>query len=284
MLIMAIPIDRVSTQALLARFGPIFRQVKMSACDERTFYALARLFAVMLGLSAIAWGAATFPIFWSQLPIEQAATAILERNAFKPHSLDPLLPPINRIEHSSYCQPEAVRSAAMIRLQLAEEAVATAERDAIDIRLSTLQDTILKSLACAPSDPFLWSILTWLDQTRRGFRPRQLMYLRLSYQLGPNEGWMADRRNRLALSMFWRLPPDLAEAAVREFAAMVNSQFYGNAIAILTGPGWPLRDRLLTGLKDSDFRQREEFAKQLYTAGYDLTVPGIALPRDRRPW
>jgi len=172
MLIMAIPIDRISSQALLARFGLIFHRVRISACDERTFYALARLFAVVLGLAAIAWGAATFPIFWSQLPIERAATAILERDTFKPHSLDPLLPAINRSEQSGYCQPEAVRNAAMIRLQLVEEAVASAERDAIDTRLSTLQDTIFKSLACAPSDPFLWTILTWLDQTRQGFRPR----------------------------------------------------------------------------------------------------------------
>jgi hypothetical protein len=281
---MAIPIDRLGSQALLARFEALRRQVKMNVCDERTFYTLARLFALALGLSAIAWGTATFPIFWSELSIERTAAAIIERDAFKPHSLDPLLPAINRIETSNYCQPEAVRSAAVVRLQLAEEAVANAERDVIDARLSTLQETILKSLACAPSDPLLWAILTWLDQTRQGFRAEQLTYLRLSYQLGPNEGWIADRRNRLALSMFWRLPPDLAEAAVREFGAMVNSQFYENAIAILTGPGWPLRDRLLAGLKDSGLHQREEFAKELYSAGYDLAVPGIAPPRDRRPW
>jgi hypothetical protein len=102
--------------------------------------------------------------------------------------------------------------------------------------------------------------------------------------LGPYEGWIADRRNRVALSMFWRLPPDLAEAVIREFAAMVNSQFYEAAIAILTGPGWPLHDQLLAGLTDSDVRQRAEFAKELYSAGYDVAVPGIAPPHERRPW
>jgi hypothetical protein len=284
MLIMAIPIDRVTGHALLARFQPLLRQLQMSPRDERTHNALARLFAVVLGLAAIAWGGATFPIFWAQLSIERTAAAIAGRSAFRPHSLEPLLPAINRIEQSSYCRPEAVRSAAIIRLQLAEEAVANAERDAIDTRLDALQNAILKSLACAPSDPFLWTILTWLDQTRQGFRPQQLEYLRLSYRLGPYEGWIADRRNRLALSMFWRLPQDLTEAAVREFAAMVNSQFYEAAISILTGPGWPLHDQLLVGLSDSKLRQREEFAKELYSAGYDVAVPGIAPPTDRRPW
>ena len=268
----------------LAGLESLLRPLKISANDKCGFRALARLFAVVLGLAAIVWGAATFPIFWSQLPIERTAIAIAERDAFKRHSLDALLPAVDRIEQSSYCQPEALHSAAMIRLRLAEEAVSGAERDVIDARLSALEDSILKSLACAPSDPFLWTILTWLDQARQGFQPQQLTYLRLSYRLGPNEGWIADRRNRLALSMFWQLPPDLAKAAVHEFAAMVNSQFYVDAIAILTGPGWPLRDRLLAGLEDSGHQQREEFAKQLRSAGYDLAVPGITLPPDRRPW
>lgn len=281
---MAIPSDRVAGQAPLARFEPLLRQLHLIARHERTRYALARLFTVVLGVTAIAWGADTFPIFWSQLSIERTANAITDRIAFRPHSLDPLLPTVNRIEQSGYCRPEAIRSAAIIRLRLAEEAVTNAERDAIDTRLSVLQDTILKSLSCAPSDPFLWMVLTWLDQTRQGFRPQQLTYLRLSYRLGPYEGWIADRRNRLALSIFWRLPPDLADAVIREFSAMVNSQFYQEAIAILTGPGWPLHDRLLAGLSDSDTRQRAEFAKELYSAGYDVPVPGIAQPGDRRPW
>jgi hypothetical protein len=283
-LIMAIPTDRLAGRPLLARIGPLLRQLQIGINDQRTRYALARLFAVALGLAAITWGATTFPLFWWQLSIERTAAAIADRSGFKPHSLDPLVPAIDRIEESSYCRPEAVRSAAMIRLRLAEEAVTNAERDAIDPRLAALQASILKSLACAPSDPFLWMTLAWVDQMQQGFRPQQLTYLRLSYQLGPYEGWIADRRNRLALSMFWRLPPDLADAAIREFAAMVNSQFYEDAIVLLTGPGWPLHDRLLAGLADSDVHKREDFARELYAKGYDLPVPGVPPPRDPRPW
>jgi hypothetical protein len=281
---MAIPIDRVTSHAVLARFEQFRNRLQIRARDERARYTLARLFTLLLGLASMTWGAGTFPTFWSQLPIERTAAAIADRNAFNLHSLDPLLPAINGIEQSSYCRPEAVHSAVIIRLRLAEEAVTNAERDAIDPRLDALQGAILKSLGCAPSDPFLWMILTWLDQTRQGFRPQQLSYLRLSYRLGPHEGWLAERRNRLALSMFWRLPPDLVQAVLREFAAMVNSHFYAAAIAILTGPGWPLHDQLLAALGDSDARQREELAKELYSAGYDVAVPGVAPPQDRRPW
>jgi hypothetical protein len=239
-------------------------------------HILARLLAVVLGLVAIDWGAATFPVFWSQSSIERTAAAIVDRDAFDPRSLESLLPVINRIEQSGYCRPDAIRSASIIRLRLAEDALVAAQRDAIDGRLSALQDSVRKSLACAPSDSFLWLMLTWIDHTRAGFRPEQLIYLRLSYQLGPYEGWIADRRNRLALSMFEKLPPDLAENVVREFAGMVHSQLYENAISILTGPGWPIHDRLLASLKDTGVQQRQELAKALDLAGYDIAVSGVA--------
>jgi hypothetical protein len=280
---MATPIDRVPGEALSAWLDALLRSVKTIGGRDRTFHALARLFAVGFGLSALIWGAATFPMFWAQLSIERTADAIVDGEVFKPHSLEPLLPAIDQIERSNYCWPEALHNTAVIRLQLAEEAITNADRDAIDLRLGILQDAIHRSLACSPSDPFLWMILAWLDQMRQGFRPEQLTYLRLSYHLGPYEGWIAERRSRLALSVFERLPPDLAEDVVREFDGMVQSYLYRDAISIITGPGWPIHDRLLASLRDVDVHQREELAKELYAAGYNVVVPGIA-PIIPRPW
>lgn len=268
-------------QALIARFA--HRLTHINDYRERIFYALARVFAFVLGLLACAWGVATFPTLWWQISIERTADAIVDHATFKSSSLEPLLPAVDEIEESSYCRPEAVHSAAIIRLQLAENALADAQRGVIDARLSTLDNTIRRSLACSPSDPFLWMILAWVDQTREGFRPGQLAYLRLSYRLGPYEGWIADRRNRQALSIFERLPLDLADAVVREFAGMVKGEFDEQAIAILMGPGWPIHDQLLAGLEGIDLRRREDLAKELYSAGYDVAVPGIAR-RAPRPW
>jgi hypothetical protein len=83
--------------------------------------------------------------------------------------------------------------------------------------------------------------------------------------------------------MFERLPPDLSDAAISEFERMVDSWIYWETIAIFTGPGWSIRDRLLASLTHVGGRQREAFAKELYTQGYNVAVPGIA-PRDPRPW
>jgi hypothetical protein len=243
----------------------------------------ARIFLVLIGGGAIVWGASTLPMFWQQSKLERVAGYLMNRAAFKPGALDPLIPQVEAVEGSEICRPAGLRSAAIIRLRLAEEAMAAGARREIDGRLSALQASIRKSLACAPSDPFLWMVMAWLDGATGGFRPVQLQYLRLSYRFGPNEGWVVARRVRFALSTFERLPPDLAEAATNEFARMVDGWVYPDSVALFTGPGWPIHDRLLASLKNVGELQREAFAKALYKQGYDVAVPGITAP-EPRPW
>jgi hypothetical protein len=164
---------------------------------------------------------------------------------------------------------------------MAEQAIV--DGDDIDMQLNALRDSIRRSLACSPADPFLWVVLYWVEINRNGFQPDYLKYLRLSYQLGPNEGWIALKRNGYALAIFQQLPPDLAEMAIAEFATLVDTGFYAETAAILTGPGWPEREMLLSHLKDVSERYKEAFAKAVYKLGYDVNVPGVVL-RDPRPW
>jgi hypothetical protein len=248
-----------------------------------TLTKCGRVFTILLGLSAVVWGATNIGPFWRQAAIERTAARILDRETFAPEALLPFVPAITEIEQSRTCQPKLLRSAAIIRLRLAEDAMAAAERAVIDERFSGAEASIRGALACEPADPFLWLVLARLDDVQQGPNPRQLTYLRLSYRLGPNEGWIAAQRNRLALGMFERLPPDLATAAVDEFGRMLNSWLYWEAIAIFTGPGWRERDRLLASLQNVGERQREAFAKELYAEGYDVIVPGVA-PHEQRPW
>jgi hypothetical protein len=124
-------------------------------------------------------------------------------------------------------------------------------------QLASSRSAISKSLICSPSDSFLWLSLFWVD-AHSVPQLQKLEYLRLSYTLGPNEGWIALKRNWLAFENFGRLPPDLAEAAVDEFVDLVKSGFAERAAEILDGPAWPVRDRLLSRLKDVDERQRQD--------------------------
>lgn len=246
-------------------------------------YALGvRTILFVLGAVAIAWGVFVFPVFWRQSTLEQTWTRIIRDEAYKPESLLALLPLVEEAERAKHCQPTALRSAVGIRLRLVE--LLSADRSPeLDRHVSALGNSVRTSLACAPVDPFLWLTLFWVETGRNGFAPDYAKYLRLSYELGPNEGWIAIRRNRLALGFFEELSPDLADMAVREFAKLLDSGLYNEVLALLLGPGWRLRDTLLAHLDGVAVAHRRNFARILRDGGYPAEVPGFVLPERERP-
>jgi len=247
----------------------------------KLFLFSARTPLVVFGCAAVAWGLYTLPIFARQVPIERVATHVLEGDPFKSGVLEALMPGVEIAERAGPCSPAVMRSAAIIRTRMAEQAIV--DGDEIDTQLNALHDSIRRSLACSPADPFLWIVLYWVEANRNGFEPDYLKYLRLSYQLGPNEGWIALKRNGYALAIFRRLPPDLAQMVITEFANLLDSGFDDAVVKIFEGPGWSQRALLLPQLKGVAEIHREAFARALYRAGYDVNVPGITLP-EPRPW
>jgi hypothetical protein len=240
-----------------------------------------RILTGIVGLLAIGWGALALPIFVRQAPIERIAQRILSDEQFKFDELTARTAELDAIEQTPLCRPDGLRAAAVIRTRIAEAAFGEGKQTAIDGLLSSEVAAIRQSLACAPADPFLWLALFAAENTQRGLRPEHFEYLRLSYRLGPNEAWIAMKRNHLALVLFEQLPPDLAEAAVSEFVRLVKSGLIEQAANILTGPGWRLRGTLLPRLSEVDFPQRRALAKAISARGLDAEVPGIA-PEQKR--
>jgi hypothetical protein len=248
---------------------------------SKIYEGVVRTALVSLGFCAVAWGIYAMPVFARQVPIERVAAHIVNGDAFRSTALAALMPQVELAELAERCDPVALHSAAIIRTRIAERAIF--DGGDIDASLLSLSDAIRRSLACSPADPFLWFVLYWAESNRAGFQARNLDYLRLSYKLGPNEAWIAVRRNRYVLAVFQRLPSSLAQKAITEFAQLVDTGFYTETVATLTGPGWPERDLLLPRLKDVTERHREGFARALYKLGYNVDVPGVVRP-DPRPW
>jgi hypothetical protein len=244
---------------------------------------LLRCFVVILGCMAVAWGLFVFPIFWHESSIERTANQIIAGDLFKGSLLAGLFPIIVSIESSTYCRPSAVRSAAIIELRMAEGTAPANNLKHVDGRLRSLNQTIRSSLSCSPSDPFLWLVLYWSEGTQDGFRSEDLKYLRMSYLLGPNEGWIALKRNGITFAVSEKLPVDLAEYAIIEFVGLIEMGFYEQAAEIFTGPAWRVREQLLPRLQNIEERHRQAFANILYTKGYDVVVPGIKR-QGSRPW
>lgn len=243
----------------------------------------ARVFTVLFGAAAIFWGASVLPELWRYPGLERIADRIIAGEPFKTKVLAALVPVAEAAEQERVCDPAALRAAAILRLRLFEINLVGEERDALDPQMEALQDTTRRALYCLPADSFLWVVLYWVDLNQNGYRAKDRAYLRLSYSLGPNEGWVALKRNVFALATFDQLPPKMGEMAIAEFANLLNSGLEDETAAILVGPGWKVRDRLLTKLKDVKEMYRQDFAKALYHNGYNVAVPGVKLP-EARPW
>ncbi len=242
-----------------------------------------RIIVCGLGGAAAAWALYVFPIFWVQSGVENTAQHIIAGDSFKRGALTALDATLISIKDEKWDRPSALGSVAVIRLRLLENAVAEGDQKTIDARAAILQPAIRKSLANSPADPFLWMALFRVENGLNGFARDHLNYLRMSYLTGPSEGWIAVKRNPLALTNFSRLSPDLATDAIHEFSGIVNSLFIDEAADILVGPGWPIRDKLLPSLKDVALLNRQAFAKTVYRLGFDVSVPGVVLP-EARPW
>jgi len=242
-----------------------------------------RLVIVLFGAAAIVWAASVLPELWRYPGLERIADHIIAGDLFKTKVLATLMPVVEAAERERVCDPAALRAAAILRLRLFEISLVGDEYDALDPQLQALQETTRRALYCLPSDSFLWVMLYWVDLNQNGYGPKDREYLRLSYSLGPNEGWIALKRNEMALATFDRLPLKMRDMVVAEFANLLNSGFENETQAILVGPGWKVRDRLLASLKDVKEIDRQDFAKALYHNGYDIAVPGVTLS-DPRPW
>jgi hypothetical protein len=243
---------------------------------------LARLFMVAIGAAAIGWAISVTPNFWAYAPIADIADHIIAGETYKPDVLEALAAGLSN-SRALARRSSVLSKAAIIRLQQAENAIAIDDRQLIDARLQALGQATDDALSNAPYDPFLWLIRFWLDNTRAGFSPAHLRYLQMSYALGPNEAWIAFKRNRIALAIFSELPPALAEAAISEFVGLVRSHLYSEAADIVAGPARPIRDILFARLRDLKQSDRQPFAKLLYDRNLDdVPVPGIAPSPQRR--
>ena len=246
------------------------------------FAAMSRVVLISIGVFSVWWGIITFPVFWRDARLDYTADRVLNGEEFKREILQTMLADADSAERA-WARPDALRSAAIIRLSLAERASVAENPKPLGPIIDQLDASVRRSLSAAPAEPLLWLALFSLKRMKDDRSKEDFAYLRMSYLVGPHEGWVARRRNYIALANFPELPQDVAEAALTEFKDLVVSGYYPTAVKILVGPGWPIHDMLLRRLEDAPDEARRRFASSTDALGYDIAVPGVERP-EPRPW
>jgi hypothetical protein len=249
----------------------------------RSSYFLLRLGLATLGCAAIVWGSFFFVISWSQATVERAAARIVDAESYPLSDLKHLRSMAMDMQDAGPCRPSLARSAAIIQLRLAEIETDQAQLGEPAKELEQARAQITRSLACSPADPFLLMSLFWLNTLEYGFNQADLDLLRLSYRLGPNEGWVGLRRFSLALAVIKQLPPELVRAMVDDFVNLVGAAIYAQMVDRFIPADLPTRKMLLSALDRLSDYHRRNFAAYMKSSG--IEAPSFEVEkREPRPW
>ncbi len=240
---------------------------------------LTRILTAAAGICTIGWAALVIPVYRVEAELRNSAFRILAGDKFTPEQLGLLTHEV-AAPFATSLDSLSLGDLAIIRVRLAETALQSGNAQSSHAALDDVQTAVTEGLAGNPNASFLWLTQYWLERGRAGSPASGQKFLRMSYQLGPNEAWIAVRRNPVALSAYSWLSQDLAEAAITEFAGLVSSGAYEQAADIFAGSGEAVRDKLLARLAMVNREDRRQFARILASKGLDdVEIPGF----DRRP-
>src|SRR5215831_18642729 len=117
-----------------------------------------RASAMLVGLMGIAWGVSQFSALRQESTIKKIADRIVRGDVYKNEILLKQASLVVPTQRPQLCRPLTVRSAAVIRLRLAEISDNAALGPA-----NLAVEAIRNSLACSPADPFFWLALYALE-------------------------------------------------------------------------------------------------------------------------
>ncbi|MDF0516816.1 hypothetical protein P0R31_06185 [Bradyrhizobium yuanmingense] len=255
----------------------------MSDLRRRCLGSALRVCLLVFGLVGLLWTAITSPAFVSASPARDIIGRVMAAEHFKQGALGESLAYLEETSRSLISEPSISRAKALIRLELAQRAMGRPDgMDDGDRQIADTELDLKTSLATNPNDAFLWMLLYSVALTRNGFDPANIKYLAASYRIGPCEGWLALRRNRITLGLFPFLDGSLRRVAISEFAQIVDAGFSSEAALILKGVGWAHREELLPALVQANLVSRENLYRRLAADGLKLRIPDV--PYDERPW
>lgn len=246
------------------------------------FFACLRSILLLFGILGVIWPLRALPAFWSAVPLKEPVGRILAGDRFKLAALNGIGATLQAQARPPIARNDVARAEALIWLRIAEETTGRMSAEEADHEAAMADTKIKSSLEFNPADSFLWLMLYSMETAHHGFDEKTLGYLSQSYTTGPIEGWIALRRNKLALATFADLIGTTQQRVVSEFTGMVDSEFTDAAALNLMGVGWMQSERLLASIAVVNIVPRESFARRLAREGLMVRVPGVEL--EERTW
>jgi hypothetical protein len=175
-------------------------------------------------------------------------------------------------------------SSAVDRATLALYLAASGEGQVRSERITRSREAVQTALTCAPHHAILWYGLFWLDWNEANLGEdranRAISFLKRSYDLGANEGWIGLWRAEDAVRVFDQLDTVTQTKVQREFQSLARTS---PAVAARVAVGAESANRPLVLQWISELRpaERDQLARHLDAIGSEIDLPGVTY-RDGR--
>jgi hypothetical protein len=243
-----------------------------------------RPLSVACGLASGLWVMLTFTAFLDMDLFARSAQHILSGEQYNAGQLSALRDQLNARPTGEPSRSSDLLGIAILRLHLFEAGLAASPTGTDLTNVDRTELAVNAALGSDPTNSFLWLSKYWLNTIRSGNVARSADLLRRSYEFAPNEGWIAIKRNPLALAAFESLPNQLERQAIDEFVGLVRSGLDREAAVGVSIAHARARSQLSTRLFELDEGVRRRFAGVLQAQGIEATVvPGIQ-ERSNRPF
>ena len=232
---------------------------------------------IVLALAGLSWSVSILRTELQIAPIRDVAERIIVRQTFTMEALAPVL------KHLDETQPKCVNGteyAAVIRLYAAATAHTSQMPDAQQLLTKALEEAV-SALWCSPHQGFLWYAVFWLEKALGSPPTKYIPALDLSYDVAPNEGWIARFRNPDALELYSDLDASLQSKIRDEYRYLLRDRI-NVAVTVLGEAPAPVRNIILKILQDLPLETRENFAKHVDSANLVVDIPGVDYKRVKR--
>jgi hypothetical protein len=227
------------------------------------YSSVIRCAICFFGAGAIVWSVSSIPTLIRSDRLIRVAEALRKGEEFGP----------SEIRLAQQIGDASVTGSARIGLVLIslasfERALRLNDFSGANREYEILQRSLIRCLDQAPTDPFVWLVMFSLSRNAPSGPVDD--YLVMSYSLGPYEGWIAERRNVIALQDFVLHRSDVAKLTVREFISLANSNLSTRAATIFTESSFFVQSLLRQHFEEIPEPQRRSFLKAIEEQGPDF--------------
>ena len=240
---------------------------------------------VRLGLRALlalgALSAATYAV--GRIPVEVEADPLVALSSrlvggldFDVKALTPFEPVIRKVEDDPACG-QLRNPASVFRIYRMQQAAGSGDSAAAFENGEQAVKNLRAKLACGPQDGNSWFNLFLLESALSGRAGRNLPFLRMSYEVAPNEGWISQTRAPIAIAFLRNLDPDLRARVEAEYVHVARDA-PDTAAEIFAKTNEANRALLLPLFERVPVETRKLISDKLAEGGTDVRIPGVPDP------